>query len=331
MKLNQLFTSHMVLPANREIRVFGEGSGTVNIKFNGIEKTADFTSETWCVSLPPMEYGGPYEMEIILSGEKTVLSDVYIGEVYIFAGQSNMQFEIRESSYPEEKWVSNNNIRLFNTLRMEEGEYFLPSHGWVAAERETVGYWPAIQYHVATLLAEKGIKVGAISCFQGASVIESWVPKGTFERAGINIPIGDRHKDHVDAWFGKWNLDSQLYDFTFKKIAPFSVNGVVWYQGESDSSIPEGEVYDIELCELIKVWRSDLLDEDLPFIVIQIADYDERNDEGWRLVQEAQLRVEKKLPNVKTVICRDICESDNIHPPTKLELSKRVADALCKM
>ncbi len=331
MKLNQLFTSHMVFPAKREIRIFGNGEGKAKITFNGIVRTCNSTNGEWILTFPGMEYGGPYEMKIDLNGEKTVLTDIFVGEVFIFAGQSNMQFEIRESSYPKEKWVSNNLIRLFNTLRVEEGEYFLPEHGWVVAEAETVGYWPAIQYHTATELAKKGIAVGTISCFQGASVIESWVPKNTFENVGINIPIDNRHKDHVDEWFCKWNLDSQLYDFTFKKIAPFSVSGVVWYQGESDTSIEEGKVYDIELCELIKTWRKDLKDDNLPFVVIQIADYDERNDEGWRLVQEAQLRVENMLPNVKTVICRDICESDNIHPPTKDILSKRVADILCEI
>ena len=91
-------------------------------------------------------------------------------------------------------------------------------------------------------------------------------------------------------------------------------------------------INDIELCELIKVWRNDLYDNNLPFVVIQIADYDEKiNDDGWRLVQEAQLRVEKMLPCVKTVISRDVCESDNIHPATKEILSLRVADALIKM
>ncbi|MBQ8393000.1 MAG: hypothetical protein IJX51_04425 [Clostridia bacterium] len=331
MKLNQLFTSHMVLPANREIRVFGEGEGKISVVFNCAEASCVSSGGEWCVTLPCMEYGGPYEMEITMNGEKIVLEDIYIGEVYIFAGQSNMQFKIRESSYPKEKWVSNNNIRLFNTLRVEEGEYFLPSHGWVVADADTVGYWPAIQYHTATELSKKGIAVGAISCFQGASVIESWVPKGAFESAGINIPIGERHKDHVDEWFGRWNGDGQLYDFTFKKIAPYSVSGVVWYQGESDTSVTEGKVYATELCELIKVWRRDLKDEKLPFVIIQIADYDERNDEGWHLVQKAQLDVENMLDGVTTVICRDICESDNIHPPTKDILSKRVKDAICNM
>ena len=328
MKFNQIFTSNMVLPKGKILHFYGEGDGEGIIEFAGVKKSVISENGVWSVDYSPMEYGGPYEIKLICKDNMIVLSDVYIGEVYIFAGQSNMQFEIHESSYPKEKWLSNENIRLFNTLRVEEGEYFLPEHGWVKAESETVGYWPAIPYLTATGLSKNGIKVGAISCFQGASVIESWVPKGTFENAGVNIPIDDRHKDHVHEWFSKWNGDSQLYDFTFKKIAPFSVSGIVWYQGESDTSVPEGSVYDIELCELIKVWRRDLEDEDLPFIVIQIADYDERNDEGWRLVQEAQLRVQNMLHNVKTVVCRDICESDNIHPPTKDGLSLRIVSAL---
>ncbi len=328
MKFNCIFTSNMVLPKGKILRFYGEGEGDALLEFADIKKSIISKNGAWSVDYPPMDYGGPYELKLVCGDEITVLSDIYIGEVYIFAGQSNMQFEIHESSYPKEKWASNENMRLFNTLRVEEGEYFLPEHGWVKAEAETVGYWPAIPYLTATELSKKGIKIGAISCFQGASVIESWVPKGTFESVGINIPIGDRHKDHVDEWFGKWNCDSQLYDFTFKKIAPFSVSGIIWYQGESDTSIPEGRVYDIELCELIKVWRRDLMNDSLPFIVIQIADYDERNDEGWRLVQEAQLRAEKMLPMVKTVISRDVCESANIHPCDKTVLSERIAEAL---
>ena len=331
MKLNQLFTSHAVFPANKEIRIFGSGDGIAKITFKGATYTCISKNNEWLITLPGMEYGGPYEMTVDLNGEKTVLTDIYVGVVYIFAGQSNMQFKIHESLYSKEKWSSNNNIRLFSTDRVEDGEYFFAKDGWITAQKSDVGNWPAIPYLTAMELSKKGVAVGAITCYQGASVIESWVPKGTFEKVGINIPIGERHKDHVDEWFGKWNLDAQLYDFTFKKIAPFSVSGVVWYQGESDTSVEEGKVYDIELCELIKAWRRDLMDDFLPFAVIQIADYDERNDEGWQLVQQAQLRVENMLPKVKTVICRDVCESDNIHPPTKDILSKRVADTLYNM
>ena len=45
-----------------------------------------------------------------------------------------------------------------------------------------------------------------------------------------------------------------------------SINAVIWYQGESDTSVDEGNVYTTELSELIKVWRYDFGDEFLPFV-----------------------------------------------------------------
>lgn len=331
MKLNNLFTSHMVLPMNKEFLVFGEGKGIAKVVFNGIERSVDTDSDKWEMSFPPMDYGGPYEMKVTLNGDTTVLDDIYIGKVYLFAGQSNMQFKIEESTTKPEDCKPTSKLRLFSTDRVEDGEYFFSRDGWIIADSANVDKWPAIPYLVSEYLSDKtDIAVGAVACYQGASVIESWVPKGAFESIGINIPIDDRHKDHVDEWFGKWNKNGDLYDFAFKQVVPFTFNGVIWYQGESDSSVPEGKVYAEELCELIKIWRRDLRDENLPFVVIQIADYDERDDKGWHLVQEGQLRAEKMLPNVKTVISRDISESFHIHPPTKTEISKRIAKVLCE-
>ena len=58
--------------------------------------------------------------------------------------------------------------------------------------------------------------------------------------------------------------------------------------------------------------------------VVQIADLDARNDEGWRSVQRAQLKAPHMLENVRTVISADISETDNIHPPTKKPLAARI-------
>lgn len=63
-------------------------------------------------------------------------------------------------------------------------------------------------------------------------------------------------------------------------------------------------------------------------MIIQLADLDGRNDEAWKTVQVAQQEIGDMLPHVKSVISRDVCESHDIHPPTKDALSKRVAAAL---
>ena len=103
---------------------------------------------------------------------------------------------------------------------------------------------------------------------------------------------------------------------------------MVWYQGESDASVAEGLVYCDELCTLIDVWRKDFGDDELPFIVVQIADTLERMTEGWKLVQRAQEEVVTRRENVKMVESRDVCETDDIHPKTKHKLAKRIAQAL---
>ena len=104
--------------------------------------------------------------------------------------------------------------------------------------------------------------------------------------------------------------------------------GVIWYQGESNASEKESDVYGEMLSALIYHWRVAFKDEDLPFRVIQLADYIHANKEAWRKIQQAQYEIRFKEKNVKTVICRDICESDDIHPKQKTQLAKRIADSI---
>jgi len=113
---------------------------------------------------------------------------------------------------------------------------------------------------------------------------------------------------------------------------PFSFTAAVWYQGESDATYDEANVYARELATLIDIWRTDLKDENLPFIVIQLADIDCEgiSRDGWARMQKAQLEVCDLCHGVQTVICRDICETFDIHPPTKDKLAIRIADVLTK-
>ena len=131
MKLNSIFTSHMVFAKGLPIRIYGEGSGTVQVRFCGCKKTITSHEQKWLVEFPPMEYGGPYSMEVIFEDKTIVLEDIYIGEVILFAGQSNVQFKMEESNTPTEQYQSNCKLRLFSTDRIEKTDYFTASDGWV--------------------------------------------------------------------------------------------------------------------------------------------------------------------------------------------------------
>ncbi|MBQ4050370.1 MAG: GNAT family N-acetyltransferase [Oscillospiraceae bacterium] len=336
MKLSPIFASHMVFAAGKPVRVFGTGKGKVTVSLAGVSRSAVSEGEEWLVELPPMDHGGPYLLTVAMNEETVVFEDVHIGEVILFAGQSNMQFKLRESPVPAEKWQSEPRLRLFSTERSdhrpEKQDTFQPADGWVSCTAENAGNWSAIAYQTGLMLtARKDVAVGAIACYQGASVIETWVPAGTFEANGISLSPEEKHPDHFHEDFGRWNGDGFLYEKMFSQVRPFSVNAVAWYQGESDTTTGEGEVYADELCLLIDRWRADLMDEKLPFVVVQIADYDPRPDEGWKLVQQAQLKVREMRPAVRTVVSADVCESDDIHPPTKELLALRIAGALSEL
>ena len=89
-----------------------------------------------------------------------------------------------------------------------------------------------------------------------------------------------------------------------------------------------------ELKKMIEIWRTDFGDEKLKFVVVQIADYYEIWEVrpptriGWKLVQKAQEQIQYEMKNVATVISKDVCETNHIHPPTKTKLSQRIVEVL---
>ena len=332
MKLDNIFSSNMVFAANKPIKVYGKGEGEITVSF--ADKKAKVIAEDgrWFAEFEPMNYGGPYELKVSCENETVSLNDIYIGEVYLCAGQSNIEFKMKESNTPEELYKSNELLRYFSVDKIAENDYFSASDGWVLCEKETIKEWSAIGYLTGSEICDKkGVAVGIICCNQGASVIESWVPQGTFEKIGIDIPLDKKGSSHAEY---EWNKHGALYDFQLSQVFPFSVSGVIWYQGESDAFPDEGSVYLDELCEMIKIWRKTFNDEKMKFVVIQIADYPELWEVrpptkiGWKLVQQAQIDVSEKMENVATVISKDICETDCIHPPTKTKLAKRIVEVL---
>lgn len=327
MRLDPLFSDHMVFQADKPIRVFGTGGGHVCVRLNGHTAEADVHAPRWCVALPAQPYGGPYTLHVSLDGCDVSLQDVFIGDVYLLAGQSNMQFKLSESSTPPASWTDRPLLRCFSLARPEEGEPFAPADGWQVCSRENAGRFSAIGYHLGDLCGG-GRAVGLINCYQGASVIESWLPESAAALPEFAVPIQDKHIDHTWPEYAVWNQNGYLYRSMFLKVPPFSLSAVVWYQGESDTTEAEARVYDQELACLVTDWRTILGDPSLPFIIVQIADYQPRADRGWRALQEAQARAAAAIPRAFLVRSADVCESDNIHPATKERLARRICDIL---
>lgn len=331
MKLAPVFTDNAVFAENKPVYVFGSGEGNICAAFRGDTVSAECKDGKWLVRFPAREAGGPFALTVTDGTETVTLNDVYVGLVYLVAGQSNAEFRLEESNTQESEYVSDAMMRSFFVARpWDENDPVKMSDGWQKAVAGNVGKWSALGYLVARAVRkEKGGCVGFVSCFQGASCIESWLAPEDSTR--FRLPDEELYCDHFIPEFAYWNRNSVIYDSMLCTLFPFSFSGVVWYQGESDASPAEAAIYASELESLFDTMRRSFRDKTLRVALVQIADCDERiavNSSGWRGIQRAQELYCERDGNARLVVSRDICETDCIHPPTKTALAQRIADAL---
>lgn len=325
-KLHAACCSRAVFQAEKEVNIFGEGEGEITLRLGDIERKTTAKDGKWLVELPPMPYGGPHEIFVTDGKETVALTDVWFGDVFLLAGQSNIMVKMWEKP-PENGYQDSSFIRMFSTRTLrgyEDGERAFPEDGWLDLAADRAPRWSAIGYYFGLKYHEKtGRMVGLVTCYQGASTIESWMSEQALEKSGFEPPKDRSHDD-----FAFFRETHKLYYNTFKQVIPYTFSHVIWYQGEANTKENEGaEIYDKILAALIESWREELLDEELPFLVVQIADYIGGDPVRWPLVQAAQLRAQEWIPHVKTVISRDVSESECIHPYTKEKLAYRLVDA----
>lgn len=329
MKLADIFCDNMVFQAEKPICFFGEGCGTVEITLKNHTYKESFVGDTWKMELPPQPYGGVFEILVRLDDERIVLKNVAFGDVFLCAGQSNMQFSIgEENGATETKDDLQIRYTLSSAMKKHSG---LQSGGWMICKEGEVSSWSALGLHIAQYYRKKkDVFVGIIGCFQGASVIRSWLPTRALDES-VYVSMEERHSDNWHEEYGVWNGDSFLYEKKFLPIIPYSMKGVIWYQGESNTTISESKVYMELLSRLISSWREDLEDLELPFVVVEICDFDGRNDEGWKAIQCCQQKIVNYCKNVKTVTSKDVCDSENIHPANKEKLAQKVSAVLLEL
>ena len=191
-RLPQVFQSGMVLQRGTPIPVWGQAEvgETVVVKLNKKLATAVADADGyWRVDLPVMKAGGPYELEV--RGEKSevnILTDVWIGDVWLCSGQSNMETTLERVSpqYPDELDDSNEMVRLFHvqyqTNTHEPSDDLRPT-SWKTLNRENAWRFSAIGYFLGKQLQhEKGVAQGIIESAWGGTPIEAWIAADTIAK-----------------------------------------------------------------------------------------------------------------------------------------------------
>ena len=110
-----------------------------------------------------------------------------------------------------------------------------------------------------------------------------------------------------------------------KRIAPFTLTGFLYYQGEEDTKHPH--YYRVLLTALISFWRDLFMDPSLPFLFAQLPMYiakGEADPKNWPPLRIAQEQVYRGVRNTGLAVLIDCGELDNIHPRDKKTVGYRL-------
>lgn len=122
------------------------------------------------------------------------------------------------------------------------------------------------------------------------------------------------------------NQPTALYNAMIAPMLPLKIKGFVWYQGESNVGSPE--TYDAFMPALINNWRKLWQDTNLPFFVVQLANFQEINyipvESNIARLREGQNHA-LKLPNTAVTVTVDLGEWNDIHPLNKKDIGKRLS------
>lgn len=163
------------------------------------------------------------------------------------------------------------------------------------------------------------------------------------ERANLYYQSGDQTYSLSNTWryavgaemaslalrgvrFGPNMFPSLLYNGMIVPITGFSVRGAIWYQGESNA----GRAYQYRTLFplLIRDWRKQWDNDDMPFLFVQLANYmaalDNPAESEWAELREAQTMA-LALPYTGMAVAIDIGEADDIHPGNKQDVGLRLA------
>jgi sialate O-acetylesterase len=121
-------------------------------------------------------------------------------------------------------------------------------------------------------------------------------------------------------------IPTGLFNSMIAPILNYRIKGVLWYQGESNTS-RAFEHYDLFKL-LIKDWRYNWHQGDFPFLYVQLPNFVEVNVEttkyDWAYFRESQLKA-LSIPHTGMAVSIDIGESNDIHPVNKKDLGYRLA------
>lgn len=365
LKLAPVFRNQMVFQQKSVIRIWGkansgnEVSGTFDKQ---VEKCVTSESGDWALTFDPVSSGGPYTLKVSAGKQTILLNDILVGELWICAGQSNMEFPRKDAANAsvDISKSTNTNIRLYNLkgiVRPDDTKWdslsldkinkleFLEGK-WKYCDLENAGDFSAIGYYFGKMLYENlNVPVGIIQVTVGGAPIEAFIDRKTLEFDPYLVDVLNKWKqnDLIMDWcreraalnislskneFQRHPFEpAYIYEAGIQDLAGLPLSGVIWYQGESN--VHNAEHYRRAFPALVESWRKTFNHPEMPFYFAQLSSL---NRPSWPYFRDVQRQLSLSVPHSGMVVTSDLGDSLNVHPKRKREVGERFAKlALAKV
>ena len=327
---------HMVMQRNAndscEQKICGETAPNKKIFVLMPDGSEEVVAESsadgkFCGVLHGLPVGGPYQITLSDGDEEILFSDLQVGDVWILAGQSNMQGvgnmcnalppePMVRAFYLDNRWdIACDPLHNMNKAKAEIHWTLNGGHNAFdnIPEVPLKGVGPGVAFG-KSMAQKTGVPQGLIASAHGGTAMKQWNPE--LKNMGENSLYG--------AMYDRFILNGS-------KIA-----GILWYQGCSDSSPDENvELYTQRTLELFQAIRRDFGNEKLPIVFAQLARtaaaYDLALDNRWSKIREKQRIIPGLIDNCIMVPTIDLELDDSIHLSAESQaiLGKRMAEAVC--
>ncbi|MBN7816144.1 sialate O-acetylesterase [Algoriphagus pacificus] len=199
--LPKIFEEGMVIQRDQKIHVWGKGipSEKVRVSIDGLMGSTEVEPDsTWSIMLPKSSAGGPYTLEV----NQKKIADVYVGDVWLAGGQSNMEWALKSAVIGAEKEFVEGGfpeIRFFKVPQSYSAEPLDDVVGgeWKVANPENMPNFSAVAWFFAKRNhIEKDVPVGIIESNWGGTPAEGWTEASVL--AGMKASYSEEAKDIME-------------------------------------------------------------------------------------------------------------------------------------
>ncbi len=346
LNVSAVFSDHAVVQRDQPLVVWGEAEPGAKVSVSFGSETAGAVTGgdgRWRVTLKSQAASmSPQTMSIRSGGQTIERTNFLIGDVWHASGQSNMAMTVGAvlKSLPEvEQLVGTFDQPGIRFLKIGEGPSRVPKSDfsgnpqWTVCGGDTVRSCSAVAFFfAATIHAEVDVPIGIIDSSRGGTPIEPFIPLSAFDTH--STLLRERELGEQDDLEGIWRLPGgvrardanwlpgRLFHSRVAPIADYAAGGCIWYQGESNCGVQEDpRDYQHKMRALIRGWRQQLKNENLPFYFVQLPGYPRGSN--WPYLREQQ-RLATDVANSGMAVTIDLEDSD-IHPPNKFDVGNRLA------